>query len=196
MNQWIAIAKIGGEAADAIVDVFRRWDAARTSVPEETDCVYLFAPEQWPPECRREMDSFARCLRENADRLPVVYYCEYVDMWSGGDVLQHLRPDDGGKAILAHGDDVELACYCLPDAGRLEKHLRRCLRKERIRERSAQEERWFVEGLLESCYAWQELADKAVLVVIRRVVGGSVEDWEVEDSLRGTPDWLGPFLGT
>jgi hypothetical protein len=67
------------------------------------------------------------------------------------------------------------------------------MRREAIRERTAQEKRWFVEGLLEACCAWESLLDKSVLVVARRVVGGLIEDCQIEASTQHVPEWLESF---
>jgi hypothetical protein len=49
---------------------------------------------------------------------------------------------------------------------------------------------WFVGHLQKAIRAWQELVDRAALVVLREVVGGLVTDEELSDSLSIVPDWL------
>ena len=188
MNQRVIIAKVAGQAANDIEGLFHQWSAARTPDPDEPT---LFESGQWPEACHHQMTTLLDLLRENATQPPIVFFQEYVDMWSMGDVFSSAAtPEHGNGLIEVMSDEADMACYALPDSGSLLDHLRRCMRRKRVRERTPQEDRWIIEGLLNACLAWEPLIDKSVLVIARLVVGGLVEDEEILASSTSTPDWL------
>ena len=52
------------------------------------------------------------------------------------------------------------------------------------------EDRLFAKFTIEAIAAWRKMADKAVVVFFREIVGGSAADSEVVQSLKGVPGWL------
>ena len=51
---------------------------------------------------------------------PVVYFVEWVDMWSMGDLFHHwLTLPDGPKAMVVYTDTYEIFAYGLPDEDKL-----------------------------------------------------------------------------
>jgi hypothetical protein len=185
-SQRLTIAKLGGEAGFSVISRFRGWAALRSADdPEE------WTPEQWPIEARREMDRFASSLKTHGHELPVLFFNESVDHWlMGSDYDRWLLPRDGPRAIKLHGDRHELWCYPLPDDGILAESLQRASRSNRIRERTWQEERWFRLQLLEAVLAWEPLVEVGAIVVLREVLGGLVEDHEVEEAMKIVPGWV------
>jgi hypothetical protein len=179
-TQRITVAKVGGAAADVTVRRLREWSAARlTTDPDE------WSNEQWPEQVRHAADQFADRLRSNAVAPPVVYFVEWVDMWSMGDLFSHwLTPPDGPTPFVVHADRFELYAYSIPDAGRLARHLASAGAQQ------FEESDWFVARLREAGGAWQGLVERSVLVVLRQVVGALVSDEELLVSLDRTPDWL------
>jgi len=179
-SQRITIAKIGGVSADAVLRRLREWSAVRQSdEPNE------WSSEQWPQDVRRQADDFADRLRANASAPPVVHYVEWVDMWSMGDLFGHwLTPRDKLILLAVYSDQYEIFGYALPDGGRLSR---------RLASRGSQqwdEAEWFAERLSEAVAAWQKLIDRSVIIVLRRVVQGSITDEEVTASLKCVPEWL------
>ena len=174
-SQRITVAKIGGPAADVALQRLRTWSAARQRN----------SPEQWPPHVRAEVDAFAARVRAHALTLPVVYFVEWADLWSMGDLFSAwLTPTGGPAPCEVSADQYEIFAYRLPDGGALSAHL------AAVGPRQSAEEGWFVSRLREAVGAWQELVESAVLVVLRHVVGPSASDEEVRASLRTAPDWL------
>lgn len=185
-SQRITIAKIGGASALALASQFKKWAGERT-IDEPAD----LRPDQWPVSARREMAAFASELRANGHAPPVVYYCEYIDLWSMGDLFDRWMPNHNGSRLMCLlSDVVELRCYALPDGGLLAEDLQRLLKKRSLRERDPQEDRWFVVSLLEATLAWTGVVDTAALVVVREVLGGLVEDSEIAESLENTAPWI------
>jgi hypothetical protein len=73
----LTIAKIAGEASNATLDLFRKWRSARlVEVPNE------WSSEQWLKHIRRCADEWALNLRQNGQKPPVLFFAEYVDLWS------------------------------------------------------------------------------------------------------------------
>jgi hypothetical protein len=108
-----------------------------------------------------------------------------------GDLIDRwLANHDDAPLIRLHSDQFELWCYRLPDGGLLADHLQRSLKFKGIRQRDPQEDRWFVVNLLEAALAWSGMVEDAVLVVLRNVFGGTVEDSEIEESLKNTASWI------
>ena len=178
--QQITIAKLGGVGADVALQRLQDWSAAR-----QTDIPNLWSPEQWPEHLREKADDFADQLRAHAFAPPVVHFVEWADMWSMGDLFARwLTPPDGLGPIAVHANRYEIFAYGLPDGGRLAQYL------TAVGPQQWPETDWFVGRLREAIEAWEKLVERAVLVVLRRVVDGSVLDEEITASLHVTPAWL------
>jgi len=179
-SQRITIAKIGGVSADAVLRRLREWSAARQiDEPDE------WSSEQWPQDVRKQADDFADRVRANAFAPPVVHYVEWVDMWSMGDLFgRWLTPSDNLMPLAVYANQYEIFGYALPDGGSLSRRLASSGPQQR------EESDWFVGRLREAVGAWQELIERAVVIVLRRVVQGSISDEEVTASLKCVPDWL------
>jgi hypothetical protein len=179
-TQRITIAKIGGISADVALRRLREWAAARGDAdPGE------WSSDQWPSSVRAQVDSFADLLRANSLALPVIHFVEWSDLWSMGDLFRRgLTPPGGPPPLAIHGDRFEVYGYSLPDGGRLNRHL------TTVGSEQFDEYDQFMGRLHEAVGAWQELADRAALIVLREVVGGLVTDDELTASLSLVPDWL------
>jgi hypothetical protein len=179
-TQRITVAKVGGTAADAVARRLRQWSAARlTTNPDE------WSNEQWPEQVRHAADQFADQLRANGLAPPVVYFVEWADMWSMGDLFTDwLQPPDAPLPLIIHGDQFQLYAYGLPDGGRLAEHLAGAGPQQ------VPESEWLVGRLREAVGAWEGLVERSVLVVLRQTVGGSVSNEELLDSLDAVPSWL------
>ena len=115
---------------------------------------------------------FCQSLRENGTSLPILYFSEWIDRWLMGD---HV-PGPG----MVEGRRFQATCLTREEAidwaGRCgDQH---------------QEQTWLAARLREAASAWCELADGALIVVVREVLEGSTTDDEVHASLRSLPAWL------
>jgi hypothetical protein len=183
-TQRFTIAKIAGRSASALRERFMEWSAARKVRDPDS-----WSPEQWPDDCRRAVDSFAAALRSEGHKLPVIFFNEHVDMWLMGDFFRDCLPAGVGTCQVC-GDQFELACYSLPDEGRLAGVLKDSLKRKNAR-KHPQEEQWFRVRLLEAVRAWELLHEEALLVTLRQVLDATVTDAEVLQSLLRTPPWVG-----
>jgi hypothetical protein len=179
-SQRITVAKVGGMAAEVVLLRLHDWASAR-----QTDDLTEWSSEQWPLSVRRRADAFADRLRSHALDLPVVYFAEWADLWSMGDLFSRLlTPSAGPEPLIIHADRFEIYGYGLPDGGRLVRHLASLGSQEFV------EYDWFVAQLREAVRSWEELVDQGVIVVLREVVGGLVTDDELINSLSTAPDWI------
>jgi hypothetical protein len=179
-TQRITVAKVGGLAAEVVMLRLREWDSVR-----KADDLNEWSSEQWPLSVRRRADAFADRLRSHALDLPVVYFAEWADLWSMGDVFSRLLTPPGGPApLIIHGDRFEIYGYSLPDGGRLVQHLASAGPQQFV------EYDWFVWQLREAVRSWEELVEKGAVIVLREVVGGLVTDDELTNSLSTVPDWI------
>jgi hypothetical protein len=179
-SQRITVAKLGGVGADIVLERFRNWSEVRKVVHP-----HLWSPEQWPEDARRKADDFAERLRTHGFAPPVVYFVEWSDLWSMGDLFEHwLTPADGPMPHGIHANRYELFAYGLPDGGRLARYLASAGPQQ------WSETDWFIGRLRDAVEAWQALVDRAAIVVLRQVVDGSALDEEVKASLRSPPAWL------
>lgn len=183
--QRITIAKVGGIAADVTLLRLRGWATARQSTePDE------WSNDQWPSGVRVQVDAFANRLRANSLSPPVVYFIEWSDLWSMGDLFSRwLTPPGGPPPFVIHADRFEVYGYALPDGGRLSRHLTTAGPQQ------FDEYDRFVGRLHEALKAWQELTEQAVLIVIREVVGGLLTDDDLLASLSLVPGWLAEEAG-
>jgi hypothetical protein len=136
------------------------------------------------------MDAFALALCSEGYVPPVVYFSEHVDMWLIGGYLGGFLPA-GGDPCFVCGDCFELACYSLDDDGCLEELLEESLRPKPTRT-NPPEYHWYHSRLLEAVRAWRPLVGDELLIVLRQVLGGTVTDEEVRQSLLRTPEWVSP----
>lgn len=179
-SQRITIAKIVGEAAVAVFDRF---------------CCYSHHPDQKTlatvsrhDSCNRKLATFVSALRSHSHCPPVVFYSEFIDMWSMGDVLVRPFVRCREQRFLHVDGGIELMLYRLPDKGRLERRLQAALRSRRA---ICQEERLYLTILLESTVAWESMTGDATIIVIRDVYGPSLADDEIEEAMKCIPDWIG-----
>jgi hypothetical protein len=172
--------KLAGVGSDWIADRLESWAAQRT-----TDSACEWSPEQWPETVRRQADHFASQLRDHATPPPVMHSVEWIDRWSGFDLFHRWLPP-GGKfpKLMVLGDRFEVYGYRLPDDGQLLNHLSEALNLQ------WQEQEWFVSHLREAIKAWDGLIDRCLILVLRDVIGASVEDEDIVEGLAKMPRWL------
>ncbi len=178
-SQRVTIAKVGGIAADVLAARLREWAAARKAAELDE-----WANDQWPPVVRAQVDQFADRLRAHGCSLPVVHFVEWSDLWSMGDLFARWLAPPGGLPLLAtRGDRFEVYGYALPDGGCLTRFLT-------TGPQQFPEYDQFVGRLHEAAVAWEGLVDRAVLIVLREVVGGLVTDEELIASMALVPSWV------
>lgn len=179
-TQRVTIAKIGGLAAEVVIQRLRAWSEARTVLDEQE-----WSSDQWPRDVRSQADHFVDRLRANSLAPPVVHFVEWSDWWSMFDVYRHwLTPSDGPLPLYVQTDRMELYGYRLPDNGRLEAHLAAAGPQQ------FPEYDQLVTRLQEAVDAWGKLVEQSALILVRTVVGGLVTDDELLASLPIVPDWL------
>jgi hypothetical protein len=149
-TQRVTIAGVAGKAGVAITALFRSW---RTN--PDADAV----------------DKLCARLRANGTSLPIVYFCEWVDRWSMGDLLP-------GPAAVA-GQRYQATCLTPHQAAGW---AAQC---------PAQfpEQSWLATRLGEAAVAWERVAERSV-VVVREILAASSDDSEVRESLGRIPSWL------
>jgi hypothetical protein len=95
-----------------------------------------------------------------------------------------LTPPDGPFPLIVFTNRFQVYAYPLPDGGRLAQHLATAGAQQ------FDESDWFVKQLREAVAACEKLVDHAILIVVREVVGATVSDDEIRDSISRAPDWL------
>ena len=176
-SQILTVVKIGGVSADAVRRQFLAWQDARlVDDPNEWE------PNQWPEDVRSAADQWADAIRAHGHEPPVVFFSEFADLWSFCPPQRFLGHH---QSLQVYADRYELFCLPLP------------LASDGMTELSAlvdngqwDEDRYFASNVLSAINAWEKLVDDAVIVLLRRVIGGAVEDHEIEATLRSVPDWL------
>ena len=103
----VTIAKIGGEAGRIVAEQIKYW--AGTRIEDALDC---FSDEDWPESTRLAVTKFCRTLRRHRHHLPMLYYCDYIDMWSGSGAHAHwlvpaFKPSAGH---FVYTPQFDLAC--------------------------------------------------------------------------------------
>lgn len=162
-TQRITLAKIGGAAGRHVAAKFARWFADGRD-------------NEFPAAVQRNIDRFAAALRANPVP-PVVYFAEWIDLWSMGDLVPGLGTDTASVVI---GERFWASCHEMPVT----------LSALTIAGEFPQETQWLAARLREAEDAWAELAPDAVLVVLREVLDGTVLDSDLTESLTTIPRWL------
>lgn len=150
-TQRLTVATLAGEAASAAKVLFRSWQSRPN-----------------PPAIDRLCDG----LRGGGLSLPVVFFCEWADRWSMGDVAPGLGAVEGQR----------YAAICLTPA-QANARAGRCGRQ-------FPEQEWLAAHLREAAVAWVGVCEPRVVVVVREVIGPSTTDAEATASLRIVPRWL------
>jgi hypothetical protein len=152
-TQRLIVATIGGAAAVAVEAVWRNWQCDTTRNPAA-------------------VDQFCTRLRANAESLPVLYYCEWLDKWLVG----NLVPGPGA----VEGKRYQLTCMSADQA---------CAWADQC---GAQwpEQQWLATRLREAAAAGWELTKPLIVAVMREVLGGSATDEEICAALGNVPQWL------
>jgi hypothetical protein len=185
-TQRVIVAKIGGPSGDA---VFQRLRKCR--VQSRSSSGKPHRDEGKDSEANADLRRLVSSLRSHAHTPPVVFFSEYADCWSMGDVFDRPFGDCHGRRILRiDGGSLKFIAYRLPDGGHLERVVRSQLRRKHARERTPQETSWYLMILLECLLSWEGPATDAVLVLIRDIKGGLVMDSEVEEAMNHVPKWL------
>lgn len=179
-SQRITIAKISGLGGDIALQRLAAWSSARNAADANCWC-----PEQWPDRIRQEGDDFAVRLRAHGLALPVCYFGEWADRWSTGNLFSRwLTPPNGPGPLWVYANQFEIFAYALPDEGRLARYLGAAGPQQ------FEETNWFIARLQEAVGAWDEVAPRATIVVLRYVVDGSTLDEDATASLNTLPQWL------
>lgn len=176
-SQRLTIAKIGGRAADETRRVFLDWNDARIS-----NDPMVYNREHFPSEVRNTADDWAEDLREHGHEPPVIFFLEYIDLWSFSPPVLHL---ENHGLIEVVGNQYELYFLELPltEAAAVE--------LVHVRDHGQyNESRFFATVTLHAAEEWSALVDRAVLIFLRNVVAGSVEDKEITASLKIIPEWV------
>ena len=182
-SQRITVAKVGGRASKVVVGQLSKWARARS-----TDVRDEWSSDQWPVTIRIQVDTFADRLRAAGYALPVIYFVEWSDLWSMGDLFPRwLTPDGGPGPIIAHGDRFEIFGYPVPDGDRLRRHL------SQAGQQQFPEYDDNVNRLQRALETRENLTDQAVILVLREVFGGLVTDEELAESIARIPTWLMDF---
>lgn len=150
-RQRITVATIAGETGRIAAALFHKWHS--TQADEGQDVV------------RRGVDRFAEQLRIRGGVLPIVYYCEWFDYWSMGDLTQLGKVVEGQQFSASCGSRKEVMAWA-----------EQCVDQY-------PEQQWLAMRLREASAAWQLLAEPATIVILRQVLGPSYTDEEVTASL-------------
>lgn len=178
-SQRLIIAKIGGRAAEITRERFEHWASKRTSDdPSEWDS------GQWPEGIRIEADRWFDDLRQYSTAPPILFYAEYNDYWSSFPPSRFVGTIDR-ECLTVFGNRYEGFCTTLP----LKTFVVDRLRQARRQPQNAEDET-FAWLTLHAAREWCELVEGGVLVFVREVYGGLVEDREITESLTTEPKWM------
>jgi hypothetical protein len=170
-TQRITIAKLAGRAGESTVERFLYWESRRG--PGST----------WSAEVGRQIRAFAERLRSYSTEPWMVYFAEWIDRWSMGDLFcSHIATLQGVGPITVETGRYQLKCFPVSKAV--------VLSFRSVQQFGNQEAEWFESRLSEALQAWQTVADTAAIVLVREVVGATTTDSEMKAALHTLPDWL------
>jgi len=163
-TQRISLAKVAGSAADVIEQQFQLWQQARVG-------------REFPADVQSAVDDFAEKLKANSAQSPIVYFAEWVDMWSMGSDIHDLQ---GKCGTAIDGQRYSASCHRPP----------LFYTPTTIDDEPTQESLWLKRRLEEATDAWAKLVPSWVVVILREPISGSLLDEELVASLSCPPDWL------
>jgi hypothetical protein len=160
-TQRLIVAKIGGRSALLVEELFRRWERRATE-------------DRTPSEISSDVDEFAQQLIAHGHCPPILYFAQWIDLWSMGDLVPGLGDK---RAIVVAGRQFETCCHRPPIE----------MRWALIGGKQTQETRWLRGRIREAEMAWSKVVADGVIVVLREPLGALVTDEELTDSLRSIP---------
>jgi hypothetical protein len=164
-SQRVTMIKVGGRAAQVITTLVRPWQHEFLRNNEPSDDV------------RRAVDRFAEMLREKAKDPPILFFAEWIDLWSMGDLLPGLGDP---RAVILAGQRYQVCCHQPPVQ----------FSASTIGGQLSQESLWLKQRLVEAEASWDNMVADAVILVLREPLGGLVTDQELTESLNAIPSWL------
>jgi hypothetical protein len=175
-SQLITVFVHGGLNAQNILQRTAVWSA---------EAVYDATQEcnTWPESSQIAADQFISQLLQSATDQATLYYSQWLDYWSMGDVFQYLTPHHEIPQFTIDTKRYELYQVRLPDA-----ELKQAIHKELPRHATPETRRfvWQIQQALES---WEHLCPTAVLLVIRQITGGMLDDTEIQSALSQGSTW-------
>jgi hypothetical protein len=117
------------------------------------------------------VDQFCASLRVHGLSLPVVYFSEWADRWSMGNLM---------PSGVVEGRRCQAVCLSPEQA---EASAARCGRQ-------FFEQGWLAARLREAAIDCASVAEQCVVVLLREVVGPTTTDEELRRSLSVVPEWL------
>jgi hypothetical protein len=182
-SQKITIVKVVGVAGKRLMGDFARFAEGGRTNAEEYEGVQIMSIED-----QRRIDRLIDGLRRNSLQPPIVFFNEHVDSWSFGGDFDSIFPGSNSGYLGLWFDSTEIRCCSLPDENQLLDELKK--RSASRRASIPQELRWYWTILQQAVRAWDSLVIDATIVVIRDVIGGLVDDEEIEKSMTTVPMWL------
>jgi hypothetical protein len=180
-TQRITLLKFAGVAGDEILRSLEKWSLARTIGPD----AWGEDEGNWPDEVRRAADAFIDLLKAHAMEPPCLCAIEWLDTWSMFDQFERwLVPPKPQRPNAICANRYQIYAYCLPDRGRLKRRL------AKAKQHQFAEYDWLITCLREAVSSFEKVAERATLVLIREVLGGSLDDSELEEPLAKLPTWL------
>jgi hypothetical protein len=183
MRQKITVLKVAGASGKKLQKWFSQIKKKGEANAKEYRGVQITSAEH-----KKLLNHLIKALRDHNSQPPIVFYTEYVDFWSSGCVFGDVFPKKQLNDFSFWFESTEIICYLLPDEKQLLKKLKKCS-ASRIAS-IPQETKWYWTILRLAVQAWEPLVPDATLIVIREILGGLVEDKEIESSLTAIPNWL------
>ncbi len=97
-------------------------------------------------------------------------------------------------AVEIQFEDGEMYAYALPDRGTLARQLRQAARRSKSSVGKI-EASWLVNAVSDAISATNIWKCRATLILIREIVGGTVEDNEIAASMEQRVEWLKALFG-
>src|SRR5207244_12856926 len=97
-TQRVSLAKIAGPTAHLVVEQFRLWHGLKCG-------------DEFPDAVQRAFDECAVALRDHSSSPPVVYFSEWIDLWSMGDIVPGLG---NSHAEIICGQRFWACCHGMP----------------------------------------------------------------------------------
>jgi hypothetical protein len=148
-TQRLTVATLAGKAALAVTAQFEQWRGSPS------------------PDA---VDRLCAAIRENSLSLPVVYFAEWVDRWSMGNLVPGPGTVEGQRFQATCLSPAQATVWADGCGGQFA------------------EQGWLAARLREAAVGM--VTEACAVVVIREVVGASTTDEEVHASMGGLPAWL------
>jgi hypothetical protein len=140
-----------------------------------------YGSDDWSEQDHKDIEKFCAALVRASRELPVLYYAQYLDSWSVGDMQFRLLEWPDGKRRQIGGSNFGVVFYPSRYSNEFLAQIKRWRRRRVYRNQA--EDRWYLDHIREAIEDALWLDSSFLVVSISECIDASRQDEEIRESL-------------